>query len=91
MNVGRPEKLWVSDITYLGNRKEPYYLALVTDAYSKTIVGYDVSAILNIIVDARSYWIMPVIIFTSTVLCLGQPILKYAKSTFRVIFFTHSG
>nr|WP_294871585.1 DDE-type integrase/transposase/recombinase [uncultured Pedobacter sp.] len=32
-----------SDITYLGNRKEPCYLALVTDAYSKTIVGYDVS------------------------------------------------
>lgn len=43
MKVNRPEQLWVSDITYLGNRKEPCYLALVTDAYSKKIVGYDVS------------------------------------------------
>jgi transposase InsO family protein len=43
MEVNRPEQLWVSDITYLGNRKAPSYLALVTDAYSKKIVGYDVS------------------------------------------------
>lgn len=43
MKVSRPEQLWVSDITYLGNRKSPCYLALVTDAYSKKIVGYDVS------------------------------------------------
>jgi len=47
MNVDRPEQLWVSDITYLGNRKEPCYLALITDAYSKTIVGYDVSGSLS--------------------------------------------
>ncbi len=39
----KPEQIWVSDITYVGNRKNPMYLALVTDAYSKKIVGYDVS------------------------------------------------
>ena len=39
----RPEQIWVSDITYVGNRKNPIYLALITDAYSKKIVGYDVS------------------------------------------------
>ena len=39
----RPEQVWVSDITYIGNRKTPQYLALITDAYSKKIVGYDVS------------------------------------------------
>lgn len=39
----RPEEVWVSDITYVGNRKNPMYLALVTDAYSKKILGYDVS------------------------------------------------
>lgn len=43
MVVTRPEQLWVSDITYLGNRNNHSYLALVTDAYSKKIVGYDVS------------------------------------------------
>jgi putative transposase len=31
----RPEEIWVSDIIYVGNRKNPMYLALVTDAYSK--------------------------------------------------------
>lgn len=41
--VSRPEQVWVSDITYIGNRINPQYLALVTDSYSKKIVGYDVS------------------------------------------------
>ncbi len=38
--IERPEQLWVADITYVGNRKKPMYLSLVTDAYSKKIVGY---------------------------------------------------
>ena len=39
----RPEQIWVSDITYIGKRNNNTYLALVTDAYSKKIMGYDVS------------------------------------------------
>ncbi|MDY3978802.1 MAG: IS3 family transposase [Tidjanibacter sp.] len=39
----RPEEVWVSDITYIGNSKNHVYLALVTDAYSKKVVGYDLS------------------------------------------------
>ena len=39
----RPEQVWVSDITYIGGRARNCYLALVTDAYSKKIMGYDVS------------------------------------------------
>jgi transposase InsO family protein len=39
----RPEQVWVSDITYIGGRDKHLYLALVTDAYSKRIMGYDVS------------------------------------------------
>lgn len=27
----RPEQVWVSDITYTGNRKNPSYLALITE------------------------------------------------------------
>ncbi|MCJ8289789.1 MAG: IS3 family transposase, partial [Crocinitomicaceae bacterium] len=41
--IVRPEQVWVSDITYIGNRTNPIYLALITDAYSKKIVGHDVS------------------------------------------------
>jgi len=43
----RPEQIWVSDITYLGNRGNHRYLALVTDAYSKKIVGYNLSTSLS--------------------------------------------
>jgi putative transposase len=43
----RPEQVWASDITYLGSRGNHQYLALVTDLYSKKIVGYDVSASLS--------------------------------------------
>lgn len=39
LEIKRPEQVLVSDITYLGNRKNPMYLSLVTDAYSKKIMG----------------------------------------------------
>ena len=42
-SIRKPNNVWVSDITYLGNRENPAYLSLITDAYSKKIVGYDVS------------------------------------------------
>jgi len=43
MELSHPEQVWVSDITYIGGRDRNCYLALVTDAYSKKIMGYDVS------------------------------------------------
>ena len=36
----RPEQLWVTDITYIKTDQGHNYLALVTDAYSKQIMGY---------------------------------------------------
>lgn len=36
----RPEQIWVSDITYIRIRDKWIYLCLVTDAYSRKIVGY---------------------------------------------------
>jgi len=43
----QPEQVWVADITYIGSRENQQYLALVTDAYSKKIVGHDVSSSLS--------------------------------------------
>lgn len=43
LNIVRPEQVWVADITYVGNRVNPMYLALITDAYSKKIKGYNLS------------------------------------------------
>jgi len=47
MEINRPEQVWVSDITYIGKREKPCYLSLVTDAYSKKIVGYYIADNLN--------------------------------------------
>ena len=47
VNIERPEQVWVSDITYIGRRDKPCYLSLVTDAYSKKIMGYFVADNLN--------------------------------------------
>lgn len=43
LTLNQPNQLWVSDITYLKTREGFCYLALITDAYSRKIVGYDVS------------------------------------------------
>ena len=40
----RSEQLWVSDITYIKTENGHNYLALVTDAYSKQIMGYKLSS-----------------------------------------------
>lgn len=47
MEITRPEQVWVSDITYIGHRNNHMYLALITDAYSKKIMGYDLSSSLS--------------------------------------------
>jgi len=39
----QPNRLWVSDITYVRTLEGFCYLALITDAYSRKIVGYDIS------------------------------------------------
>ena len=45
--ITKPNQVWVADITYIGNRKNPSYLSLITDAYSKKIVGHHVADNLN--------------------------------------------
>jgi transposase InsO family protein len=47
LQITQPEQVWVSDITYIGKREKPCYLSLITDAYSKKIVGYNVADNLN--------------------------------------------
>lgn len=43
MTISRPDQVWVSDITYIGKREKHCYLSLITDAYSKQIMGYYVA------------------------------------------------
>ena len=39
----RPEQYFVSDITYIKSREKTHYLSLVTDAYSRKIMGFKLS------------------------------------------------
>ncbi len=42
MGLTRPEQVWVADITYIDTHEQGHgYLHLITDAYSKQIMGYE--------------------------------------------------
>ncbi len=41
--INSPERVWVSDITYIKTEEGNCYLSLITDAYSRKIMGYNVS------------------------------------------------
>lgn len=43
LTVTHPEQLWVSDITYIKTRQGHLYLSLITDAFSRKIVGHYLS------------------------------------------------
>lgn len=43
LRINRPNQVWVSDITYIRTITGFCYLALITDLYSRKIVGYDLS------------------------------------------------
>jgi len=68
--ITRPEQLWVSDITYIRIGNQWGYLSLITDAYSRKIMGIgfrsDLSALgcleaLQMAYDNRSYGQQPLI------------------------------
>jgi len=43
LDINRPNQVWASDITYIRTINGFCYLALITDMYSRKIVGYDIS------------------------------------------------
>ena len=54
LKVTRPNQVWVSNITYNRTVKGFSYLALITDRYSRRIVGYDLSESLELNGCARA-------------------------------------
>lgn len=47
LKIDRAEQLWVSDITYLKVGDTHCYLILITDAYSRKVVGYNFGRAMN--------------------------------------------
>ncbi|MBK7134544.1 MAG: IS3 family transposase [Bacteroidales bacterium] len=43
LKIVSPNQVWVCDITYIATTEGFMYLALITDLYSRKIVGYDIS------------------------------------------------
>jgi putative transposase len=43
LEIIKSNQVWVSDITYISTREGFMYLALITDLFSRKIVGYDIS------------------------------------------------
>jgi putative transposase len=43
LEITRPNQVWASDITYIRLTRGHCYLALITDIFSRKIVGYDIS------------------------------------------------
>jgi putative transposase len=52
--VSRPNKIWVSDITYVWTQEGWLYLAIILDLFSRMIVGWSMSKDINakLVVDA---------------------------------------
>jgi transposase InsO family protein len=42
-----PDELWVADITYVPTREDYLYLAVVIDAYSRKVVGWEMAGYLR--------------------------------------------
>jgi transposase InsO family protein len=43
LEISKSNQVWVSDITYISTREGFMYLALITDLFSRKILGYDIS------------------------------------------------
>ena len=39
---GRPNRLWLADITYIPTREDFLYLAFILDAHSRKVVGWSI-------------------------------------------------
>jgi transposase InsO family protein len=54
LKITRSEQVWVSDITYIRTQAGFMYLSLITDAYSKQIMGYELSDNMKVINSVKA-------------------------------------
>lgn len=55
MEINRPEQVWVSDITYIKTDEGNCYLNLVTDAFSRKIMGFSIDKTMNTEAMKKAY------------------------------------
>jgi transposase InsO family protein len=54
LKVQGPNEVWVSDLTYIRTEEGFMFLALITDKFSRKIVGYDIDDTLEVIGSLRA-------------------------------------
>lgn len=54
MKLNKPEQLWVADITYVKSASKNFYLTIITDAYSKKIMGFNLADNLKTVSSRRA-------------------------------------
>ena len=54
LNISKINQVWVADITYIRTVTGFCYLALITDVYSRKIIGFDVSDTLELVGSLRA-------------------------------------
>ena len=54
MKLNKPEQLWVTDITYIKSASKNFYLTIITDAYSKKIMGFNLADNLKTISSVKA-------------------------------------
>ena len=80
MVPSRPNKIWVSDITYVETEEGVCYLSLITDAYSHMIVGWAVWPTLEIVYQELER----IILFYNTErphMSIGMPTMTLQRHT----------
>ena len=55
MTISKAEQVWVSDITYIKSDEGNCYLNMVTDAYSRKIMGYAMAATMDTVSMIKAY------------------------------------
>ena len=54
IKLDKPEQLWVADITYIKSASKNFYLTIITDAYSKKIMGFNLADNLKIVSSVKA-------------------------------------
>lgn len=90
--ISRPEQVFVSDITYIKSKEGTHYLSLVTDAYSRKIMGHCLSN------DMRAEHMVKAFLLAAKNRKTSTPVihhsdrgLQYCSDEFQTVLKTNNG
>lgn len=89
--ITEPNQVWVADIIYIVNRKNPSYLSVIMDSYPKKIVGNFVGDNLNTeIVGRHSKWHWRIISAIESLIYHSDKGMKHCSNEYQKILEKHN-